>query len=178
VAGPVENRGCPDSDRDKDTVVDRLDNCPDEFGTVANHGCKEKQSVTITATGFEITDSVYFKTDKAVIESRSFGLLRNVAAVIKNHPEVTAVVVEGHTDNQGSAAHNKDLSQRRAEAVMLFLTQNGVDRARLRAAGFGPDRPIMDNRTKAGRAANRRVEFRIDGAKGDIRDGGAPPPAE
>jgi outer membrane protein OmpA-like peptidoglycan-associated protein len=104
--------------------------------------------------------------------------LRNVAAVIKNHPEVTAVVVEGHTDNQGSAAHNKDLSQRRAEAVMLFLTQNGVDRARLRAAGFGPDRPIMDNRTKAGRAANRRVEFRIDGAKGDIRDGGAPPPAE
>lgn len=178
LAGPVENRGCPDSDRDKDSVVDRLDNCPDEFGTVANHGCKEKQSVTITATGFEITDSVYFKTDKAVIESRSFGLLRNVAAVIKNHPEVTAVVVEGHTDNQGSAAHNKDLSQRRAEAVMLFLTQNGVDRARLRAAGFGPDRPIMDNRTKAGRAANRRVEFRIDGAKGDIRDGGAPPPAE
>lgn len=178
VAGPVENRGCPDSDRDKDTVVDRLDNCPDEFGTVANHGCKEKQSVTITATGFEITDSVYFKTDKAVIESRSFGLLRNVATVIKNHPEVTAVVVEGHTDNQGSAAHNKDLSQRRAEAVMLFLTQNGVERARLRAAGFGPDRPIMDNRTKAGRAANRRVEFRIDGAKGDIRDGGAPPPAE
>ncbi len=176
--GVAANGGCPDADRDGDTVVDRLDNCPDEAGDVANQGCKGKQAVVITATGFEITESVFFKLNKAVIEKRSYKLLRNVAAVLKNHPEVTSITVGGHTDDQGDDAYNKDLSQRRAEAVVAFLAKEGVTVERLKAMGYGEERPLQDNGTKAGRAANRRVEFTIDGATGDVRDGTTGPGRE
>ena len=64
-AGPAENGGCPDSDRDGDTVVDRLDNCPDEPGTVANHGCAQQQLVVIQGDRLEILDKVYFRTNSA-----------------------------------------------------------------------------------------------------------------
>ena len=65
-----ENRGCPDTDKDGDGVVDRLDNGPTEPGDQRNQGCKAPQKVVITASGLEITDSVYFKLDKAIIEKR------------------------------------------------------------------------------------------------------------
>jgi hypothetical protein len=85
-AGVVDNGGCPDTDRDGDTVVDRLDNCPDEPGTVKNFGCKDKQLVVFKGGTIELLDIVYFKTNKAIIEKRSFKLLRNVATVINAPP--------------------------------------------------------------------------------------------
>lgn len=160
-AGIKENRGCPDKDRDGDTVVDRLDNCPDEAGSPENGGCAKKQLVVLTASKLEIKDKVFFKTGKDVIEKKSFELLDNVSAVLQAHPEIAKVQVEGHTDNVGDAAKNKDLSDRRAKSVVKYLTDKGVDAARLVGVGFGLERPIADNATEDGKAQNRRVEFVI-----------------
>ena len=83
--------------------------------------------------------------------------------MLSSHPDIELVRVEGHTDSQGKDAYNKDLSQRRAEAVKAYLVDQGLDGARLDPVGFGEEKPIRDNRTKAGRAANRRVEFILVG---------------
>lgn len=163
VPGAVENRGCPDADRDGDTVVDREDNCPDEPGTVENHGCQEVQQVVITEGRLEILDRVYFRTNRAVIQTRSHALLMNVARVLNNHPEIARIRVEGHTDARGRRQNNLRLSQRRAEAVVTFLVSRGeVDEGRLEAQGFGPDRPVVEDASTAEQhAQNRRVEFNI-----------------
>ncbi len=109
----------------------------------------------------EILDRVYFRTNSDRILSRSNRLLDNVAEVIGNHPEIILVRIEGHTDSQGDDAYNLDLSRRRAASVMAYLVRKDVDAARLRAEGFGETRPIDDNETRDGRAANRRVEFNL-----------------
>ncbi len=168
--GPKENLGCPDKDRDGDGVIDRLDNCPDVPGDPANQGCKKKQLARIENGRIAIVDSVYFESDKDVIIRRSFPLLENVADVIKGHPEIQRVLVEGHTDSRGKLEHNMDLSQRRAQSVVTFLVEHGVEAARLSARGFGPTQPISDNRTQGGRARNRRVVFTIIGAGADIQN--------
>jgi len=173
-AGPAENRGCPDRDRDGDTVVDRLDNCPDEPGSVANHGCKAKQLVQITPTKLVIVGSVLFASGKDVVRRRSFRLLDNVAAVMQSHPEIREVLVEGHTDDRGDDAFNMSLSQRRAEAVVAYLVKKGIESSRLRAQGFGEERPIESNAKSAGRAANRRVEFTIVASSVDTSAPAAP----
>ncbi|MCA9607360.1 MAG: OmpA family protein, partial [Myxococcales bacterium] len=166
--GPVENHGCPDADRDGDTVVDRMDNCPDEPGPPENHGCQEEQQVVLQEGRLEILDMVYFQTNRATILSRSFPLLQNVARVLNAHPEITRVRVEGHTDSRGRYERNMTLSQQRAESVVTFLvTRGGVDRSRLEAQGFGPNRPVVENAsTPDQHAQNRRVEFNIPSEAG------------
>jgi outer membrane protein OmpA-like peptidoglycan-associated protein len=162
VAGVAANNGCPDSDRDGDGVVDRLDNCPDEAGTAANNGCRERQLVVITDGALEIRETVYFKLNKDTIERRSFTLLENVRAVLAAHPEIANITVEGHTDARGDADRNRDLSQRRAQAVVTWLTGRGLEASRFTARGFGPDQPIVANaRNEREHAQNRRVIFRI-----------------
>ena len=160
-AGPVENRGCPDADRDRDTVIDRLDNCPDEPGSPENFGCRVKQLVQLERTRIRILDAVYFATDRAVIRRRSYPLLQNVAHVLRAHPEIDMIRIEGHTDSRASDDYNLDLSQRRAEAVVEFLIAEGIARSRLIARGYGETQPVDSNATRDGRAANRRVEFNI-----------------
>jgi outer membrane protein OmpA-like peptidoglycan-associated protein len=155
--------GCPDPDRDGDAVVDRLDNCPDDPGTPEHSGCRTRQLVSITGGKIELLDRVFFRTNRARVRTRSHALLRNVANVLANHPEITRIRVEGHTDDRGPSASNQRLSQRRAERVVRFLVKAGVERSRLEAVGFGEARPIADNRTNDGRSTNRRVEFVITG---------------
>lgn len=164
--GPKERRGCPLKDRDEDTVEDARDNCPDEKGTPDNQGCPPavRQLVIITADKLVITDKVYFATGKATILPKSFPLLNQVASVIRSHPNIPAITVEGHTDDQGSAKLNRKLSLNRAKAVAAYLEHQGVEGGRLNAMGFGPDRPADTNATEAGRANNRRVEFIIESA--------------
>jgi outer membrane protein OmpA-like peptidoglycan-associated protein len=167
-AGVVDNGGCPDTDRDGDGVVDRLDNCPDETGSAARQGCKDKQLVAISGGKLELLDIVYFDWNKASIQKRSHKLLRNVATVLAAHPEVTRVAVEGHTDDQGDDAYNKDLSQRRADAVRTFLVGAGVDEGRLVAIGYGEERPLVANDSSKNRAKNRRVAFTLSGVAADV----------
>ena len=162
--GPRERRGCPLKDRDADTVEDARDNCPEVKGLPENAGCPaaERQLVIITQDKLVISDKIFFATAKATILPVSFGLLNQVAQVLRAHPEMTMVTVEGHTDDKGSAKLNRKLSLSRAKSVKAYLEHQGVDASRLNALGFGPDRPADSNKTEAGRANNRRVEFIIE----------------
>lgn len=159
----VEQPLPPPPDSDGDGVPDFEDNCPNQPGPADNDGCpaEVKQLVSITAQKIELKDKVYFDTGNAKIQRRSFGLLDQVAAVLGRHDELTAVVVEGHTDNAGDAARNRALSQLRAAAVVVYLEKKGVAESRLVARGYGADRPMVPNATAIGRAKNRRVEFNL-----------------
>lgn len=110
----------------------------------------------------EILDIVHFDTASARIQERSYELLNQVAQVLENNPHLTSIRVEGHTDSQGSHRFNIQLSQDRAESVRNYLIERGIAPERLTTAGYGPDRPVADNTTAAGRAENRRVEFHIE----------------
>ncbi len=176
-AGPKERQGCPFKDRDNDGVEDSVDNCPDVVGVPKNQGCPstQKQLVEITREKLVIKDKVYFATNKSAILAKSFNLLNQVGAVLKSHPEIMQVTVEGHTDTVGNADHNRKLSQDRAESVRTYLINQGVAQERLKAVGYGPDRPASSNATATGRADNRRVEFVIDGGeKIDVKVQDAP----
>ena len=108
------------------------------------------------------TLNVLFDFDKAEIKKNSFEEIDDMAAVMKQYPDLN-VVIEGHTDNIGSAAYNKKLSQRRAEAVKKYMVEKGgIDAKRLTAKGFGLEKPIASNAIKEGRAKNRRVEAATD----------------
>jgi OmpA-OmpF porin, OOP family len=118
--------------------------------------------VVVTEKKFELKDVVYFDTGKATIQPRSHSLLDEVAAALKQHPEVKRLVIEGHTDSKGDRAFNTKLSQDRAEAVSKYLVERGIERDHLAAKGFGPTRPVADNKTVKGREANRRVELMVE----------------
>ena len=162
-AGLVELRGCPAKDGDGDSVADHLDNCPKEKGEATNQGCppKDEQLVAIQRDKLEIKQAVFFATNKAVIKKRSFKMLDQLARVIQQHPEIEKIIIEGHSDNVGDADVNRRLSLARAQSVKEYLVKKGVEASRLEAKGYGPDRPLLPNKTAYGRAANRRVAFTI-----------------
>jgi len=101
---------------------------------------------------------IEFEPSSAVLTAASLPLLEEVRAVLAGAPGLS-IRVEGHTDDRGDPAANRALSQARAEAVADWLAAHGVERARLAAQGFGPDRPLTPNDTAAGRARNRRVDL-------------------
>jgi OOP family OmpA-OmpF porin len=161
VPGPKENFGCPWPDRDHDGVPDKDDRCPDEPGPADNQGCPRRQKlVVVRKDRIEIKQQVHFRSAKSIILPASFELLRQVANVLKDAPHIY-VRVEGHTDNVGKLATNMRVSQARADAVKEFLVKQGCDAKHISALGYGPTRPIASNATRAGKALNRRVEFRI-----------------
>lgn len=108
-----------------------------------------------------VIETVRFAGASASIDEKSHALLEEVARILEQHPQVTKLRVEGHTDSLGPRAANQRLSQARAEAVVDFLVQRGVAAERLVPVGFGESRPLASNRTAEGRAKNRRVEFHI-----------------
>lgn len=171
---PKKN-GCP-PDTDGDGIIDPEDACPNTAGPKnedpKKNGCP---AVAIESGQIKILQQVKFKTDSAVILKESDEILNAVAKILKDHPEITLIRVEGHTDNKGSKAHNKDLSAKRAASVVTWLTTKGkIDKKRLKSAGFGDEKPIDTNDTDAGRQNNRRVEFHIEGnTSGKISEPGA-----
>lgn len=160
-AGIVEMSGCPRKDTDKDTVWDHEDNCREIPGPPENQGCPSdvQQLVVIRRRQIAIKDKIHFDYDKDTIKSVSFPLLNQVAQVLNEHPEIVSVSIEGHTDDSGSNAYNRELALRRAGAVREYLEGRGVARSRMSVRGFGEDRPLTTNATEDGRAVNRRVEF-------------------
>lgn len=159
---PQQN-GCP-GDTDGDTIRDDKDACPREKGKPdpdpSKNGCPGL--VRVTGTEIVILQQVQFKTASDVILPASDDLLQQVASVLKEHPELTKVEIQGHTDNRGNAGYNQTLSQRRAASVVKWLTnRGGVEAARLSPKGYGKDQPIDSNDTEAGRQKNRRVQFKI-----------------
>ena len=160
--GPPELDGCPDSDGDG--IPDWQDKCPHQPGPAENDGCPlgvGEPLIEIGSRRILLKDSIHFDTGKDTIKSESFGLLDQVAKLLNEHSEMKRVRVEGHTDNVGNAAYNKDLSARRAASVVRYLVGKGVAASRLVPAGYGFEQPIASNATALGRAKNRRVVFTV-----------------
>ena len=143
----------PILDSDGDGVPDNLDKCPNTSAgaKVDKDGCPivECKSVTLSIT---------FDTGKAVIKESHHQELNMVADKLHKFSNSTTVI-EGHTDNIGSAASNSKLSQKRAEAVRDYIVKTfGIDAGRVTAKGFGQSKPVASNKSEDGRRKNRRVE--------------------
>ena len=155
----VDANGCSDSQKDDDAdgVPNSRDKCPNTpvRTTVDENGCPvlfEQGKTSVILKG------VTFATGKADLTPEGEESLKQVAASLAARPDVR-VEVQGHTDNTGARRVNMRLSKARAEAVEKFLEANGVSPSQLTAKGYGPDKPIASNKTKDGRAQNRRVEL-------------------
>jgi len=109
-------------------------------------------------------NNIFFETDKTELLPASFAELDRLKEILQKDTSLH-IVIEGHTDNTGSEAHNKALSLGRANAVVAYLTTKGITASRLEAHGYAAEKPIASNDTDEGKAKNRRVEFRIVRAK-------------
>ena len=159
----VDSRGCEmkiaPKDTDGDGVFDPNDECPGTRAglVVDSKGCAKKLTEKV-----KIDLNINFATNSDVVLSQYFNEIRQVADFMNKY-KGTVVTIEGHTDTRGSAAYNKNLSQKRATAVAKILTnQMGINSSRVTAKGYGEERPIADESTKAGLLANRRVEAHIE----------------
>lgn len=175
--GLADDDGCPETDADQDGVADAQDRCPTRPETLNGNrdedGCPDAGPVKVilTRNRVEILESIYFDVNRDIILKKSFPLLLQVAQLLRGHPELTLLEVEGHTDNQGDDTLNSNLSERRARAVLQFLVKAGIEPSRLQYKGYGETRPIAPNTTAAGRARNRRVVFAILQVDGKPLDG-------
>jgi OOP family OmpA-OmpF porin len=121
--------------------------------------------VLMTPSELKIGSQIMFKPKSAEIDQRSTPLLREIVDTLQRNPQATHVQVQGHTDNRGDPVANQELSQQRAESVVRWLVDAGVDSSRLEAKGYGDSRPIVPNLTPDNRARNRRVQFMIKKAQ-------------
>lgn len=167
IDGFEDADGCADYDNDKDGVPDTVDNCmmdPETFnGYKDEDGCpdtlirpSEKETKKLTTK----LQAINFKSGSAELVSSSFSALDFIAGFLKNY-ETLRYEIQGHTDSQGSDEYNLILSAARAGTVRVYLLSKGIPEERVLGIGYGESMPIADNKTAAGRARNRRVEFRI-----------------
>jgi len=135
-------------DSDGDGVTDDKDQCPNtpKGATVDARGCWTYAAV------------VLFDFDSDKIKSEAHPMLDEAVIILKKNPAIK-VEIDGHTDNRGPSAYNMKLSERRANSVMKYFVDNGVEAERLTMKGFGLTKPAAGNDTKEGRAKNRRVEL-------------------
>ncbi len=155
----VDATGCP-LDTDGDGIADYLDKCPNEKGVEANKGCPEikKEDKALLEKALQ---GIYFDTGKDVIKPASYKILDNIAKLLNTNTQFN-VLIKGHADSDGDDKFNDELSQKRADAVKNYLISKEVKGNRLTAKGYGETQPLSDNKTAAGKAKNRRVEFAIE----------------
>jgi OmpA-OmpF porin, OOP family len=135
-------------DSDKDGVPDNLDQCPNTplGATVDARGC------------WAFASAVLFDLNSAEVKSDAYPTLNDAVYILKKNPDLK-IRIDGYTDSTGTKAYNKVLSERRAKAVEDFFISRGVDPQQLTIKGFGVSNPVASNKTKEGRAKNRRVEL-------------------
>jgi len=147
MGAQVNQHGC-ELDDDKDGVVNSKDKCPDTI-----------QGAVVDKNGCVVTVNLHinFDTDSSVIKNTYGNKIEEFADFLKKYPSVKAKI-EAHTDSTGSQQYNEKLSQRRANSAVKALVDLQIDANRLEAIGYGELKPIQSNKTKEGRASNRRVE--------------------
>lgn len=159
VPGFERYQGCPIPDSDGDGLNNEQDSCIYEPGLKENLGCP----VRITKLSEQldsIEKNIFFSTGSAELLPESFAALDKIVLLLKDNSQLK-LLIEGHTDNQGTALSNQTLSEKRARAVMNYLIKNGINNKHLEAIGFGQTKPIAKNTNEEGRAKNRRVELHI-----------------
>ncbi len=163
-----KTNGCPDPDRDKDEIPNAEDACPDvkgpRSGDPKRNGCPEAY---VADDMIKVLDPLKFGEKRASAElllkdAETKTALEAIAALLRAHPEVKHVRIEGHTDNEGDPTAKRTLSAKRAAAVQAWLMKAGVEAARLTTMGVGGDSPIQDNTTEEGRRANERIELHVE----------------
>lgn len=161
-----DENGCPDPDNDGDGIADVDDECPLEAENVNQYfdedGCPDQKPelVQVVRNQIVIEEKIQFTSGRATILRASYPVLDSVATVLDQYPNIQ-IRIEGHTDSDGSEELNQRLSDKRASAVRTYLVGKGINAARMEAQGFGELRPMASNRSAAGKAKNRRVEFHI-----------------
>ena len=160
---PTKNGCPPPKDTDGDGIPDYLDKCPNEPETFNGYqdqdGCPDEIPAALKRfTG--VIEGINFKTNSANITKKSYDVLDQAVQVLSDYPDVR-IEISGHTDNVGKDEYNKELSQKRADAVKDYFTNKGIKSDRLTSVGYGMEKPIADNKTKAGKAKNRRTEFQL-----------------
>ncbi|AZQ43363.1 OmpA family protein [Nonlabens ponticola] len=159
-AGLAKFNGCPDTDGDG--IADKDDACPNEAGVAELNGCprpaeptvKEQEQLNAYAR------TILFELNKSSIKQESAETLQDIIDILEKYPD-SEFFIEGHTDSSGSNAYNLKLSNERANSVMRYLVNGGIDPDRLTAKGFGEEQPIATNKTAAGRQQNRRTEINL-----------------
>lgn len=171
--GPKAKPVREEADTDSDGTPDSRDRCPYVPGPKENQGCpwpvkaeepkkpEEPTPAPVPEVQVEIKQKVQFLWNSAVLEKTEHSALDQVVAALLENVDYHARV-EGHASSEGQVEHNQKLSEKRAQSVVNYLVSHGVSRERLTAVGFGSSVPVADNATKAGREANRRVEFVIN----------------
>jgi len=159
----VDPDGCPIRDEDGDGLLAPEDQCPTEpetrNGFEDSDGCPDELPEAIRQfTG--VIEGIYFATGKAKIQDASMPALDAALAILTEYPDLR-VEVSGHTDDRGKAEKNLALSAERAASVRQYLLDAGIAADRIETRGVGSTEPLEDNKTKAGRAKNRRIEFKL-----------------
>jgi outer membrane protein OmpA-like peptidoglycan-associated protein len=164
--GNGDHDGCPEeeTDMDGDGVPDFRDACPEQAirrgqNPATSDGCP--RLAEISENKIVITDRIYFEEGKATLLPESSPVLEAVAEILREHAEITDVLIEGHTNDIGDDEVNYRLSDKRAATVLQWLITAGIDRNRLTSKGYGETRPLVPNDSDEHRALNRRVEFTI-----------------
>ena len=155
-------------DRDNDGIPDKDDKCPDDpenyNGYEDDDGCPDEEPKNLVVdVGSQLVtlEGIEFEFDRAIIRPESFKVLDAVAKALVDNGGIQLVEVQGHTDEQGPDEYNRDLSQRRAAAVVDYLIGKGIAASRLTPHGYGKSQPIDPAHTQAAYKKNRRVVFQI-----------------
>ncbi|MGK0405400.1 MAG: OOP family OmpA-OmpF porin, partial [Oleispira sp.] len=144
-------------DSDLDGLLDDDDQCPytPKGMSINSLGC-----ATFIGEVSDLIANVQFETNSSSLTEASKVALNEIADMLVSYAAID-IEVQAHSDNTGSAAYNKVLSQERAASVVKYLYKKSIVQSRLTSLGFGEEKPIADNNTSAGRAENRRVEFKL-----------------
>ncbi len=167
--GFEDDDGCPDPDNDKDGIPDAVDgpdgSCKNDPETVNgvddDDGCPDKGKIVLSQNEVVVLEKIQFKTGSAQILPASDAVLDAMATVLRGHPELELVEVQGHADVRAPDAFNLKLTQDRVKAVVAALVARGTEPARLRGVGYGEYCPLDPGKAESAHEKNRRVELKV-----------------
>jgi outer membrane protein OmpA-like peptidoglycan-associated protein len=146
-------------DSDKDGIPDSEDDCPDKAGVSELKGCPFTVQAIIGKYNLSMKP-IYFDFDSYKLKPDGIDALDKIANALNNHRDF-GVQLDGHTDYIGTEEYNLKLSEKRANSAKGYLLNKGITDNQIRLQYFGKAKPAQDNKTKAGRALNRRVEYSL-----------------